>query len=1058
MERPGVPGHLWVLLLIPIALWLTPPVSGLTSTKSVSPTTTVTKLSSSLSSTITTTMTSSKTTATSTTIPTTPTTPTTTTTTLSTTAAPVAPGEDCDKETPSPPCVSNAFCNDTKMCQCNSTHYEDASNNTCRERQNYTQSCTENKQCFETNNEACVNNSGSTTSMCLCSNIAFRRTNECRLATELEVTSLGLNTTAGYMETSIAVQWNASSDVLTGSMYQATLNESNTTHWGTDTHHTFTELEPGTSLVPGTTYTVTVTTRVPRNPGHTTEDYANETTSPVTVYTKPAVPGPLMESPYPGPEVTIKFNRSNGHVDEYNVSLQTGESKQVISEKDGGVQSVMFSNLTPGAFYNVTIVAVITGPNPNVLSDPYQEEFRVKANSSGKVDNLKVEDAKGSRWLDVSWQKPTNPNGKMTGYLLVAQVSPTGSCASAISVQCTDCSEGMGDIQTQKLKTLNCNTSSNQTTSSTHLNSNTKFTGNLTGLLPDLLYKVQVYPYNEEGEGTVNQIMNTTKEEAAEPLHDVMAVPGGVGQLNVTWIPGVRTGKTNYTVTWEEKYSLTSDQFTLVNSTTITGYDNQMHQINGLLSYWDYRVSVQASAPLGASDNKTTTATTRSSEPGQVQTLQLTPDENDASKLVLTFECPEERERNGNISKFMYNSSTANSEFPNPRKPKGDLTWENDCVFNQTLEVSAETLYTINVYAVTEGNLNGSVSTQTVNISATPPTLTPPTGRKLVEQKGITQREVALEVCPCLVSKEQGTIILAGIIVCVTTNDDDCNKRRSLQGSRVGDASMYGDRQEFPTWKEFKDKGYKGKYRATPDNWHTIIGEGGTIRRRRSLLKRVARTADDFLRYTLGDNSSCEQAKPDVYCNGPLPAGREIKILVFACTRGGCSEVLALEDLRTEAFADDDNTEAIVGGIVAALAVIALVVVAVFMFRRGHDGHSPLKPRAPRVVPKPIKLKDFTAHLNRLNKDSNLLFQEEFEDVQENSPKQYSHEAATLDVNKIKNRYVNILPYDHTRVKLITDDDDDSSDFINANYIPGYTSPREYIATQGPMTGTIVVL
>ncbi|KAK7106888.1 hypothetical protein V1264_014916 [Littorina saxatilis] len=121
--------------------------------------------------------------------------------------------------------------------------------------------------------------------MCLCSNIAFRRTNECRLATELEVTSLGLNTTAGYMETSIAVQWNASSDVLTGSMYQATLNESNTTHWGTDTHHTFTELEPGTSLVPGTTYTVTVTTRVPRNPGHTTEDYANETTSPVTVYT-----------------------------------------------------------------------------------------------------------------------------------------------------------------------------------------------------------------------------------------------------------------------------------------------------------------------------------------------------------------------------------------------------------------------------------------------------------------------------------------------------------------------------------------------------------------------------------------------------------------------------------------------------------------------------------------------------------------------------------------------------------------------------------------------------
>ncbi|CAG5121324.1 unnamed protein product [Candidula unifasciata] len=37
----------------------------------------------------------------------------------------------------------------------------------------------------------------------------------------------------------------------------------------------------------------------------------------------------------------------------------------------------------------------------------------------------------------------------------------------------------------------------------------------------------------------------------------------------------------------------------------------------------------------------------------------------------------------------------------------------------------------------------------------------------------------------------------------------------------------------------------------------------------------------------------------------------------------------------------------------------------------------------------------------------------------------------------------------------ILSDDDETNDFINANYIPGYSSVREYIATQGPLYSTI---
>ncbi|KAL8599953.1 hypothetical protein ACOMHN_050255 [Nucella lapillus] len=62
-----------------------------------------------------------------------------------------------------------------------------------------------------------------------------------------------------------------------------------------------------------------------------------------------------------------------------------------------------------------------------------------------------------------------------------------------------------------------------------------------------------------------------------------------------------------------------------------------------------------------------------------------------------------------------------------------------------------------------------------------------------------------------------------------------------------------------------------------------------------------------------------------------------------------------------------------------------------------------------------------------------------------------SKAAANLEENKMKNRYTNILPYDHSRVKLVQLNDDVTTDYINANYIPGYHSKGEYIASQGPL-------
>uniref|UniRef100_A0A3Q0SEF5 protein-tyrosine-phosphatase n=1 Tax=Amphilophus citrinellus TaxID=61819 RepID=A0A3Q0SEF5_AMPCI len=96
----------------------------------------------------------------------------------------------------------------------------------------------------------------------------------------------------------------------------------------------------------------------------------------------------------------------------------------------------------------------------------------------------------------------------------------------------------------------------------------------------------------------------------------------------------------------------------------------------------------------------------------------------------------------------------------------------------------------------------------------------------------------------------------------------------------------------------------------------------------------------------------------------------------------------------------------------------------------------------------------FPDHFHQLCLDDNRGFSEEYEGLAPVGTEQ-TRKTALLPENKAKNRFTNVLPYDWCRVKLTTLDPNGTSDYINANYMPGYNSNREYIATQGPLPSTV---
>ncbi|XP_026091294.1 receptor-type tyrosine-protein phosphatase S isoform X34 [Carassius auratus] len=100
----------------------------------------------------------------------------------------------------------------------------------------------------------------------------------------------------------------------------------------------------------------------------------------------------------------------------------------------------------------------------------------------------------------------------------------------------------------------------------------------------------------------------------------------------------------------------------------------------------------------------------------------------------------------------------------------------------------------------------------------------------------------------------------------------------------------------------------------------------------------------------------------------------------------------------------------------------------------------------------PIPISELAEHTELLKANDNLKLSQEYESI--DPGQQFTWEHSNLEVNKPKNRYANVIAYDHSRVILAPIEGITGSDYINANYTDGYRKQNAYIATQGPLPET----
>ncbi|XP_030646855.1 receptor-type tyrosine-protein phosphatase eta isoform X2 [Chanos chanos] len=225
---------------------------------------------------------------------------------------------------------------------------------------------------------------------------------------------------------------------------------------------------------------------------------------------------------------------------------------------------------------------------------------------------------------------------------------------------------------------------------------------------------------------------------------------------------------------------------------------------------------------------------------------------------------------------------------------------------------------------------------------------------------------------------------------------------------------------------------------------------------------------EDPIYVFVGDDDTQNLSKTTSYKNGQLTFNQPYRYAVVVFTQLSMSSdgrvnvsksIFSMTSFSMEAITLLKEPVNIGTPVAAALGVlVCLLSVCIILFiywrRQTKKLSSSIAINTLRSkVSLPVKIEEYEAYYKQQRANSDRGFAEEFEELKSVGVAQANTSALAVE-NKGKNRYINVLPYEISRVKLsILGSPYD--DYINANYIPGHNSRKEFIAAQGPLPNTV---
>ncbi|XP_029289790.1 phosphatidylinositol phosphatase PTPRQ [Cottoperca gobio] len=687
--------------------------------------------------------------------------------------------------------------------------------------------------------------------------------------------------------------------------------------------------------------------------------------------------------------------------------------------------------------------------------------------------------------VTLQWAAPLSIPGLLKEYHVIAQLLSTVCEPNTLTTEQPDPEDDLTSDCVDSNVTVSVNVSDGiEESLSVTLQSMAKYR----------YYRFKVAAVTNAGVGEYTQwnYARTLAGNPDDPPRDLKVTPTSSG-LRIEWdAPAVLSGPTSYLVQVDGPgFNISSvrapGELTTVVVTELTAFTRYFVTITAFTGPLEHAASNgKAIGPI-----EFQTLEEKPKDPPKNVSVSVIPE--DVNHVMVTFTPPEEP--NGNITAYFVYIYEKDQLVKNISL---NITQRDQNMLTAVIEgLKGGHSYSMQISAKNSAGMSPPSSHVRITTGITAPAKPTQRPQAVLGHGGVamvTHRSITIHIPACFYSDDNGPITKIQVIVAESGVKDIQNLTNWKNAFFVHPAPYLTDKG-FPNPPCSLGDGAL-RTDAHVKGGRSVSGGGRPPVRRNHTLAGT---------YVIGGNNDCvKENNTDHFCNGPLKP-KTVYVFMFRATNinDQYTDSVYSEHVKTAVDGLLTREEQIILGVLLSifLAVLLIIIIcgSVKIHQRKKEGGT-YSPREAEIIEtkckldqliavadlelkqeklnryssfffrrkeiyviqllsyrkslKPVNKKSFLQHVEDLCANDNAKFQEEFAEL----PKLLQDLATTdadLPWNKSKNRFPNIKPYNNNRVKLLSEPGTAGSDYINASFVSGYLCPNEFIATQGPLPGTV---